>query len=67
MWGLSAHDGKNLRGVGKEKGRITLLNETSLNIQTHQNIIGNRLLDQFPFATTYVLFHHPHILSVGGK
>lgn len=52
------------RGVGKENGKIILLNETSLDIQTHQKIIGNRLLDQFSFATTYVLFHHPHILRV---
>lgn len=54
---------KSLRGLGKKDG-ITVLNGTSLNIQTHQKIIGNRLLDQFPFATAYVLFHHPHILRM---
>lgn len=64
MWALSDRDGKNLRRVGKEKGRVTLLNETSLSMQTYQNIIGNRFLDEFPFATMYVFFHHPHILRV---
>lgn len=54
---------KSLRGLEKKDG-ITVLNGTSLNIQTHQKIIRNRFLDQFPFATTYVLFHHSHILRM---
>lgn len=63
MWGSSAH-GEKLKRSGEGKWQDNSFKWDKLRYSGTSKIIGNKLLDQFSFATTYVLFPHPHILRV---